>query len=353
MSVYRNNVAVTVSSAPGTGNITQGAALAGQQSMTTAYGAGTWPVDIDARGTGVWTVERNCSLNGATGVITRGTVEDGSSGPGVRVSLPADTVVRVALPANVLQQIVLDDVAGPNAATTMETGKRYAVDLSTFTADRTYTLPATCAVGDRIQVIVTVGSATRAVLFTAATGDTLNGVAGGTEWSRLFITGETLTFVCTAANAAWVVESSRMIQSKAWLFRDATISVASGSDVKVLLNTANVNIGGIADLANSRVLVRRTGTYRLYTDASSGDPSTISTHRTRIFVNEALLTDTAISDIPPNGGTVSNIRELQLNVGDRVELYYRHASGSSRTYWGSPVAINSVALQVYEVLNDR
>ena len=74
---------------------------------------------------------------------------------------------------------------GTDADTTMAINTLYVVDMSAWaTADRTYTLPATAAVGDRVGVTVTAGDATHELILTAGSGDTLNGIAGGTEWSR-------------------------------------------------------------------------------------------------------------------------------------------------------------------------
>lgn len=101
----------------------------------------------------------------------------------------------------------MTQATGTDADTTMAVNTLYVVDMSAWaTADRTYTLPATAAVGDRIGVMVTAGDASHELILTAGSGDTLNGIAGGTEWSRVFITGEVVVMRCVVANTTWVVE---------------------------------------------------------------------------------------------------------------------------------------------------
>jgi hypothetical protein len=259
MSTYRNNVAMTVSGTPGTGTITLNAAVTGAQSFASAY-AGNATVDLFITDGNAWEVARDCTYTNSGTTVTRGTLEASSTGSAL--SLTSAAVVRVAASASTVQQLALDSIAGPDAATTMAIGKRYLIDLSAFTADRTYTLPATCAVGDRIQVIVTVGSASYEVLFTAASGDTLNGVSGGTEWSRLFIENETLTFVCTVANSAWRVEIDGRIPCYARIEAASSEALTASTFVKVTLGTTARDNANLAT-GSSTLTIRRTGHYSI------------------------------------------------------------------------------------------
>jgi len=70
------------------------------------------------------------------------------------------------------------------------------------------------AVGDRIGILVSASNASYELIVTAASGDTLNGVAGGTGWSKLFITGEVVVMRCVAANSPWIVEQDGRIPCK-------------------------------------------------------------------------------------------------------------------------------------------
>ena len=96
-------------------------------------------------------------------------------------------------------------ISSADAGLTGTVGQLDVIDISGYSADRTYTLPGTAAAGDVCGVSLSTGDATYELLITATAGDTLNGIAGGTEWSRIFITGEIVTFICTVANTTWLV----------------------------------------------------------------------------------------------------------------------------------------------------
>lgn len=106
---------------------------------------------------------------------------------------------------------------GADAAQTMAVSTAYYVDISAYTADRTYTLPTSCVIGERIVVFLTVGDTAFELILTAGTSDTLNGVAGGTEWSRLFISAEAVEMTCAATNSAWIVTYDGRIPQKGFL----------------------------------------------------------------------------------------------------------------------------------------
>lgn len=153
---------------------------------------------------------------------------------------------------------------GADADTTMAINTLYVVDMSAWaTADRTYTLPATAAVGDRIGVMVTAGDASHELILTAGSGDTLNGIAGGTEWSRLFITNEVVIMRCVVANATWVVEYDGRIPQKG-IVRVTTAgttntgaSLTSPSAMGSYAGTADLAIGCTVSTANFTITSRR------------------------------------------------------------------------------------------------
>ena len=103
--------------------------------------------------------------------------------------------------------------SAPNANVTATVGTLHALDISGFTADRNFVLPDSAQVGERIGVFLTVGDdAFELDIVTAATGSEINGAnaGGGTSWSRLFITNESVVFRCIKAGGAgdtdWIVE---------------------------------------------------------------------------------------------------------------------------------------------------
>ena len=129
------------------------------------------------------------------------------------------------------------------------------------TADRTGTLPATADVGDRCGVILTGGNATYELILTAGSGDTLNGIAGGTEWSRVFITNEVVIMRCIVANATWLVENDGRIPSVTSVVKTSAQSISTGSFVKVTVSTSEIDVGNCADTSNNRITIRRAGRY--------------------------------------------------------------------------------------------
>lgn len=157
---------------------------------------------------------------------------------------------------------------GADAAQTMAVGALYLVDISGYTANRTYTLPATANVDDRCGIMLSAGDTTYELLITATAGDTLNGVAGGSEWSRLFITNEVVIFRCITANAAWIVERDGRIPQTATLRLSTD---ADGESATTLTRptqaatpgawTADIDVGGISSTSGDSITPRRAGNY--------------------------------------------------------------------------------------------
>lgn len=256
---------MTVSGTPGTGTITLGSASSGFQALASGDNGKTFDVVI-VDGT-AWEVARECTYTHSGTTLTRGTLEESSTGSAI--SLTSAAIVTVS-PSAIRGQswdacALLTQVAGTDADTTMAVNTLYTVDMSAWaTADRTYTLPATAAVGDRVAIKVTAGDDSHELIITAASGDTLDGVAGGTEWSRLFITGEYVVMRCIAANATWIVENDGRIPCSFY----ARITTAGDGESAATLTlptavsavwTADSNVGACFATGSSRVTARRAG----------------------------------------------------------------------------------------------
>lgn len=259
MSTHKNMVKMSVSGTPGTGTITLGSAVSGYQSLATAYGANA-SVDVKISEGTSWEICRECAYTHSGATLTRGTFEESSTG--AAISFTSAAVVEVIATADrgrTWDSAALNtQVAGTDANTTMAVNTLYTIDMSAWaTADRTYTLPAVAAVGDRVGVVITGGNASFEVLFTAASGDTLNGVAGGTEWSRLFITNEVLVFRCIVANTAWIVEEDGRIPS--YCMCSANITISSTFTTTVQSQATATNPHGM--VSGNNVVVRRAGRY--------------------------------------------------------------------------------------------
>jgi hypothetical protein len=217
------------------------------------------------------------------------------------------------------------------------------------TADRTYTLPAVAAVGDRVGIMLTGGNDSYELLITAASGDTLNGVAGGTEWSRIFITNEVVIIRCVTANSAWVIDiDGRIAQScdmelttaadgeSAATFTQPTAAAAPGAW------TARIDNGSIATVGSDRITIRRGGNY--ITNVSFRAKDAISSLKyisvglfksagVTLVIFDQVVAPTAIG--AGTGPVCKSMRELPLVVGDYLVYKYRTEEGGIGAVAGS------------------
>jgi hypothetical protein len=99
MSTAANYVMMTVSGTPGTGTITLNAASSGFRSFATAYGADA-TVDVRISDGSAWEVARNCAYTHSGTTLTRGTLENSSTGSAL--SLTSAATVEVVLPASAI-----------------------------------------------------------------------------------------------------------------------------------------------------------------------------------------------------------------------------------------------------------
>jgi hypothetical protein len=120
VSVYRDNVSMTVSGTPGTGTITLNAASTGAQSFASAYGANA-TVDVFITDGSAWEVARDCTYTHSGTTLTRGTLE--ASSTGARLSLTSAAVVRVAMPAEQANRMLaLQQMVTPGGRLTLTSG---------------------------------------------------------------------------------------------------------------------------------------------------------------------------------------------------------------------------------------
>lgn len=266
-------------------------------------------------------------------------VTDGSYGShGVPVG--ADWVVGVKASGPNVKELLLSDLrqftnmaqaTGTDADTTMAVNTLYTVDMSAWaTADRTYTLPATAAVGDRIGVMVTAGDASHELKLTAGTGDTLNGIAGGTEWSRLFITNEIVVMRCVVANTTWVVEVDRRIPSVASVVKTSAQSISTGSFVKVTVSTSEIDVGNCADTSNNRITIRRAGRYVVGAFCRLDNLADGKSIVVGIGVGGTVVArGQGMSSLATGAVGTAALCPLVLAAGDQVEVYVYHDNVSS------------------------
>lgn len=236
---------------------------------------------------------------------------------------------------------------GTDAATTMIVGSDYAVDMSAWaTADRVYKLP-TCSAGDELGIIVTSGNASYELIVQGDTGVSLNGISAA-EWSRLFITGERLTFKAVATNT-WMVTYDGRIPCKMML-RLSTAATGEAANTFVLPTsqsgvwTADTNVGACGNASIGRFSTRRTGVYSITARvATSGSPADGAFFDARSWDG---TTTYAVSRVAYGASHAVNntlALSLPLAAGSYQELQYRTQAGSIG------LAATSI-YSVYEVL---
>lgn len=155
----------------------------------------------------------------------------------------------------------------------------YHWDISGLTAERTLTLPSTAAVGDRVALKITTGDDTYRVVITAASGDTLDGIAGGTGWSGLFISGEVVIVRCIVANTTWIVEFDGRIPCRSRLYRTAispTAELVNSAWTKLSFTEEENARGDTGVLGSNQVVMRRSGVVTVTVCAAVANLTTLT-----------------------------------------------------------------------------
>ena len=342
MSTHANMVKMTVSSVgadPYT--ITLNAASSGFQSFADAYGANATVDILITQGT-VWDVARNCTYTHSGTTVTRGTFEDSSTGSRITTfdNTAVVSVVATADSGRRWDSAALEHVAGTDADTAMAVGNMYVVDMSAWaTADRTYTLPADAAVGDRIGIMVTSGNASYELIIKPGASDTINGGSAAAEWSRLFITGEVVILRCVTANSAWVVEYAYGMDAYRFSLRQngnatgqQTLATSTLDPIEGdVLNTTIYNVGSsvtnVGSAADVTFTARRAGNYLFggLVIQSGGAAAANKKVITGLVVNGdttdgLFILSRGFNNI--NGGVAGfgGAAEMRLAVGDTVVL---------------------------------
>ena len=260
MSLHRNRVQMTVTGTPGTGTITLGSATTGYQSFASAYGADATVDILITEGTS-WEVARNCTYTNSGTTVTRGTLEASSTGSAV--SFTSAAIVSVIATAASGNNWGLNEIqASPTSAgVTGVVGTLHILDISGLTASQDFTLPATCAVGDRVGVFIKTGDPDYELLLKPASGDTINGGSPAAEWSRLFISNECVIFRCITADTDWIVEYDGRIPQLGRMSRITTDQTTGPNPANAWtttdMNSADIARGCTVDTTNNYILWRR------------------------------------------------------------------------------------------------
>jgi len=217
--------------------------------------------------------------------------------------------------------------ANVTATVTDNINYHYA-DLSGLTADRNFVLPS-ASPGTKVVLNVQTGDDTYELVIIGNTGITIDGGSAATEWSRLFISGETIELLAIST-AAWIVVHDGRIRSHALLTLSAadTTNTAAAATLPTWDN-APINVGDIADLTNYRVNIRRAGTYKVSGDyRANGNISDQHYVFLIVYLNGTGGTQVAVSDSRQSGTSTTasaaiSSKSVICAVGDYLDFYYQ------------------------------
>lgn len=214
---------------------------------------------------------------------------------------------------------------------TAAAGKHYELTVSGMTADRQFILPGTAVVGSEIRVkLVTDAPTDYELILIGDTGVSINGGTAATEWSRLFIDNECVTFRATGASN-WDVVNDGRIPSKARAKRTTAQALTNSAWTVIEINSIDYQIGLPTTTSTPWTFtVKRAGKYQLNMQTSKSGSS--GTMIVGVLINAATDANANPVNYWPSTsfGTLSHAMSLELSAGDTVKLgTYVGATGNN------------------------
>ena len=220
----------------------------------------TGTVAVANGGTGLTSAPANGQLDIGNGTgFTRATLTAGSN---ITITNGAGAITIASTGGG--SSLTNSNISPTSANVTAAVNYRYFANISGLTANRDFILP-TPAVGDTIQISIVTEDDTYALILKGDTGITINGGSAATEWSRLFIKNETVTFVANTTSNWQVLTDGRIPSTVRIAYTGTTYTpaISHNSSTQVILNTVVFDNGSFADTTNSRLKIRRTSKYVL------------------------------------------------------------------------------------------
>ncbi len=208
----------------------------------------------------------------------------------------------------------------------------HKVDISGLTANHNFNLP-TGTVGDRIKLILGSGDDTYALIIKGAATVTINGGSAATEWSRVRTTNEIVELVLTTTTN-WQVELDGRIPCAGAMSDINAQNIANSTYTKVTFDTANANVGNMVDLTNDKLVIWRSGVYKIsaqvyfYNFAAGGLQCV--TYKNGSPTGMQQSEDSTLGMGTSSYGNPKLYSYVTLAAGDYVELYGRQNSGSAQ-----------------------
>lgn len=190
----------------------------------------------------------------------------------------------------------------------------------------TLTLPAAAsALAGLTYTIKKTGNNANTVIIDGNASETIDGATT----LVLYVLYDCVTIVCDGIN--WVIVADGRAPHCCRLARSTVQSIVQDSDVKILLNAEEYDVGGIGDpTTNNRIDILRTGRYMVTAAGSTEDSGAAVYNFLRLYKNGALVETgnyANADDVHSLGAWI-----LTLTAGDYLELYiHQDSAGSANT----------------------
>jgi hypothetical protein len=349
MSSYRDYVEEMTAGTPGTGPITlSGTALsAPARTFRTAFGNGTWTVDVEhfnSAGVSLG-VESELIYDGGTpGTLTRGNPET----PGTLVDLPSGGWVKITRTAAAIergdqQALLTAAVSGTSGAVTGVAGRDHLANMSGWTAHRDAQMPVGTVIGQRVAFSVGPGSNSFSWIPKTPAGQTceFNGVTvpAATEITRIRITNERLEFEYCAVDKWRCIHDGRI--GGVFNFSVPSYSVTGGAiQYPATWIVDSDNSGLYVNATFDHALIWRAGSWDLESSSLSHAGLAGTVYTGNIARNAA----TTPVNNRQSGRASSGAADRQslcmvqiavpLVVGDSITAGYQHSNAGAQTYAG-------------------
>lgn len=201
-------------------------------------------------------------------------------------------------------------------------------------ANYTITLPASGQANSVLEIIVPL---TNAFLVTVAASALIDGNASVVLWA-----GEVLLLQWDGSTYAVVGGKRRAMIGV--IGKNAAQSFASGTATQVTYQTTVTNIGNVADQANNRHVIRRTGNYQVGAWMSFDFGAALASTRNQFLftVNGTTRIQTEFSVLGSTFPAVAYSQLLPLVAGDLVTVTFYQQSGSAINSQFTPNPVLSV-----------
>lgn len=117
---------------------------------------------------------------------------------------------------------------------------------------------------------------------------------------------------------------------RARIWQSINQSIANDVDVKINYNTVDFDIGGITDISNSKIIIKKEGYYRMTAFHQITAGSVSAKYIQKIFINGVQVgaggNAQSITETPSPGVTVTKL----LQVDDVVEGYVFQGTASNK-----------------------